>query len=178
MDKLHHFGVKIGYPDHWRDYSALVIKRDDLLGDIQRAAAFEWNRQLKRIDQPVDKTEWGMSPPTVNAYNNPQGNEIVFPAAIMQPPFFDPNAPATLPALAAAANNPTSGIRVNAITAMQAIGSMQAVPLLIPLVKHKNDAVEQAAITALQALTKQNFHDEINQWKAWWTTYKGASHPG
>jgi len=92
LNKLHHFGVKIGYPDHWRDYSALVIKRDDLLGDIQRAAEFDWNRQLKRIDQPVDRTEWGMTPPTVNAYNNPQGNEIVFPAAIMQPPFFDPNA--------------------------------------------------------------------------------------
>ncbi len=90
--KLHHFGVKIGYPDHWRDYSAMVIKRDDLIGDIHRANMFEWNRQLVRIDQPVDKTEWGMSPPTVNAYNNFQGNEIVFPAAIMQPPFFDPNA--------------------------------------------------------------------------------------
>jgi putative endopeptidase len=90
--KLHHFGVKIGYPDHWRDYSSLVIKRDDLLGDIKRANVFEFNRQLVRIDQPVDKTEWGMTPPTVNAYNNFQGNEIVFPAAIMQPPFFDPNA--------------------------------------------------------------------------------------
>ncbi len=92
LDKLHHFGVKIGYPDHWRDYSALVIKRDDLLGDIQRGQAFKWNRDLVRIDQPVDKTEWGMTPPTVNAYNNPQFNEIVFPAAIMQPPFFDRNA--------------------------------------------------------------------------------------
>jgi putative endopeptidase len=90
--KLHAFRVKIGYPDTWRDYSALVIKRDDLLGDVQRAAEFEWNRELNRIDQPVDKAEWGMSPPTVNAYNNPQGNEIVFPAAILQPPFFDPNA--------------------------------------------------------------------------------------
>ncbi len=90
--KLHHFGVKIGYPDHWRDYSAYVVKRDDLLGDIQRGGLFEWNRQLRRLDLPVDKTEWGMTPPTVNAYNNPQGNEIVFPAAIMQPPFFDANA--------------------------------------------------------------------------------------
>jgi putative endopeptidase len=90
--KLHHFGVKIGYPDHWRDYSALVIKRDDLIGDVQRANVFEWNRELVRIDQPVDKTEWGMTPPTVNAYNNPFFNEIVFPAAILQPPFFDPNA--------------------------------------------------------------------------------------
>ncbi|HEX3653254.1 MAG TPA: M13 family metallopeptidase [Rhizomicrobium sp.] len=90
--KLHHFGVKIGYPDHWRDYTALVVKRDDLVGDVQRAGAFEWNRQLTRIDQPVDKTEWGMTPPTVNAYDNPFFNEIVFPAAILQPPFFDPNA--------------------------------------------------------------------------------------
>jgi putative endopeptidase len=90
--KLHHFGVKVGYPDHWRDYSTLVIKRDDLLGDVQRAQVFEWRRELVRVDQPVDKTEWGMTPPTVNAYNNPQGNEIVFPAAIMQPPFFDANA--------------------------------------------------------------------------------------
>ncbi|HTV70364.1 MAG TPA: M13 family metallopeptidase [Rhizobiaceae bacterium] len=90
--KLHHYTIKIGYPDHWRDYSALVIKRDDLLGDIKRANLFEFNRQLVRIDQPVDKTEWGMSPPTVNAYYNPQANEIVFPAAILQPPFFDPNA--------------------------------------------------------------------------------------
>jgi putative endopeptidase len=90
--KLHHFGVKIGYPDKWRDYSALEIKRDDLLGNIKRANLFEFHRQLVRIDQPVDKTEWGMTPPTVNAYNNFQGNEIVFPAAIMQPPFFDPNA--------------------------------------------------------------------------------------
>jgi putative endopeptidase len=92
LNKLHHFGVKIGYPDHWRDYSALVIKRDDLLGDAQRGGEFEWNRELVRLDNPVDKTEWGMTPPTVNAYNDFQANEIVFPAAIMQPPFFDPNA--------------------------------------------------------------------------------------
>jgi putative endopeptidase len=91
-DKIHKFTIKIGYPDKWRDYSALVIKHGDLLGNIQRANEFEWNRQSKRIDQPTDKTEWGMSPPTVNAYNNSQWNEIVFPAAIMQPPFFDPNA--------------------------------------------------------------------------------------
>jgi len=91
-DKIHKFTIKIGYPDHWRDYSALEIKRDDLLGNIERGNMFEWNRQSKRIDKPTDKTEWGMSPPTVNAYNNSQWNEIVFPAAIMQPPFFDPNA--------------------------------------------------------------------------------------
>jgi putative endopeptidase len=88
-DKIRKFTIKIGYPDKWRDYSALVIKRDDLLGDVKRANLFEWNRQSKRINQPTDKTEWGMSPPTVNAYNNSQWNEIVFPAAIMQPPFFD-----------------------------------------------------------------------------------------
>ena len=91
-DKIHKFTIKIGYPDHWRDYSALEIKRDDLLGNIERGNMFEWNRQSRRIDKPTDKTEWGMSPPTVNAYNNSQWNEIVFPAAIMQPPFFDPNA--------------------------------------------------------------------------------------
>ena len=91
-EKIRKFTVKIGYPDHWRDYSALEIKRDDLIGNIHRANQFEWNRQAKRIDEPTDKTEWGMSPPTVNAYNNSQWNEIVFPAAIMQPPFFDPNA--------------------------------------------------------------------------------------
>jgi putative endopeptidase len=91
-DKIHKFTIKIGYPDKWRDYSALVIKRDDLLGDVQRANVFEWNRESRRIDEPTDKTEWGMSPPTVNAYNNSQWNEIVFPAAIMQPPFFDFNA--------------------------------------------------------------------------------------
>jgi putative endopeptidase len=92
LDKLHRFQVKIGYPDHWRDYSAFEVKRDDLIGDIHRGEVFEWNRNLVRLDQPVDKTEWGMSPPTVNAYNNFQFNEIVFPAAILQPPFFDPNA--------------------------------------------------------------------------------------
>ncbi len=91
-EKIHKFTIKIGYPDKWRDYSALVIKKGDLIGNIQRASKFEWNRQSRRIDQPTDKTEWGMSPPTVNAYNNSQWNEIVFPAAIMQPPFFDPNA--------------------------------------------------------------------------------------
>jgi putative endopeptidase len=92
LEKLHKFTVKVGYPDHWRDYSKLVIDRNDLIGSVQNAAEFEWNRNLVRLDDPVDKSEWGMSPPTVNAYNNFQWNEIVFPAAIMQPPFFDPNA--------------------------------------------------------------------------------------
>lgn len=92
LEKIHEFTPKIGYPSHWRDYSAYVVKRDDLIGDIQRATVFEWNREVKRINQPVDKTEWGMTPPTINAYYNPSFNEIVFPAAILQAPFFDPNA--------------------------------------------------------------------------------------
>jgi putative endopeptidase len=92
LEKIHAFTPKIGYPDHWRDYSAYVVKRDDLIGDIRRGALFEWNRELKRLDDPVDKTEWGMTPPTINAYYNPSFNEIVFPAAILQPPFFDAGA--------------------------------------------------------------------------------------
>ncbi|MGA0602622.1 M13 family metallopeptidase [Caulobacter sp. KR2-114] len=92
LEKLSKFGVKIGYPNKWRDYSALTVTADDLYGDVRRSAAFEWNRQVKRLYQPVDKSEWGMTPQTVNAYYSPTENEIVFPAAILQPPFFDPNA--------------------------------------------------------------------------------------
>ena len=92
LEKIGEFTPKIGYPTHWRDYAAYDVKRGDLIGDIQRGALFEWNRQLARINQPVDKTEWGMTPPTINAYYNPAFNEIVFPAAILQPPFFDPKA--------------------------------------------------------------------------------------
>ena len=92
LEKIHQFTPKIGYPDHWRDYSAYDVKRDDLIGNIQRATVFEWNRDVNRINRPVDKTEWGMSPPTINAYYNASFNEIVFPAAILQAPFFDPNA--------------------------------------------------------------------------------------
>jgi putative endopeptidase len=92
LEKIGEFTPKIGYPTHWRDYSAYEVKRGDLIGDIQRGALFEWNRELSRINQPVDKTEWGMTPPTINAYYNPAFNEIVFPAAILQPPFFDPKA--------------------------------------------------------------------------------------
>jgi len=84
--------VKIGYPVKWRDYSALRISDDDLVGDAVRAAAFEWARQVRRLNGPVDETEWLMTPQTVNAYYNPTKNEIVFPAAILQPPFFDPAA--------------------------------------------------------------------------------------
>lgn len=92
LDKLHKISTKIGYPDEWRDYSKLEIKADDLLGNMQRSAAFEHHRQLDRLHKPVDRKEWGMTPQTVNAYYNPSMNEIVFPAAILQPPFFDAKA--------------------------------------------------------------------------------------
>jgi putative endopeptidase len=92
LDKLHHFTPHVGYPDKWRDYSGLVIKRDDLTGDIERSNAFEWHYRLDRIDQPVDRNEWNMTPPTINAYYTPVLNSIFFPAAILQAPFFDPNA--------------------------------------------------------------------------------------
>ncbi len=87
--KLAAFGVKIGYPGKWRDYSTVKIARDDYLGNVLRVDAFEVARRLARIGQAVDRTEWGMTPPTVNAYYNPPNNEIVFPAGILQPPFFD-----------------------------------------------------------------------------------------
>jgi endothelin-converting enzyme/putative endopeptidase len=80
---------KIGYPDKWRDYSKLQVERGDLLGNVLRAGEFESNRQLEKIGKPVDKMEWGMTPPTVNAYYNGSNNEIVFPAGILQSPFFD-----------------------------------------------------------------------------------------
>ncbi|MGH6872898.1 MAG: M13 family metallopeptidase [Rhizomicrobium sp.] len=92
LEKLHQFTPHVGYPDKWRDYSGLVIKRDDLVGDVERSRAFEWHYRLDRIDQPVDRNEWGMTPPTINAYYTPVFNSIFFPAAILQPPFFDPNA--------------------------------------------------------------------------------------
>jgi putative endopeptidase len=92
--KLAAFTVKIAYPDKWRDYSALKVSAGDLAGDIRDFARFEWQRRLKRLDQPVDRAEWGMTPQTVNAYYNPSKNEIVFPAAILAPPYFDPNADA------------------------------------------------------------------------------------
>jgi predicted metalloendopeptidase len=80
---------KIGYPDHWRDYGALKISRDDLLGNVVRAKGFEYRRNLAKLGKPVDHSEWGMRPQTVNASYNPTRNEITFPAAILQPPFFD-----------------------------------------------------------------------------------------
>ncbi len=90
--KMSKFGVKIGYPDKWRSYDGLELKPDDLYGNVERSAAFEWDYKRGKIGKPVDPLEWGMTPQTVNAYYNPPRNEIVFPAAILQAPFFDPNA--------------------------------------------------------------------------------------
>ena len=87
--KLDAITDKIGYPSHWRDYSSVVVKRDDLLGNVQRADWFEEKRDLDKLGKPVDPTEWGMTPPTVNAYYNPPQNNINFPAGILQPPFYD-----------------------------------------------------------------------------------------
>ena len=87
--KLQAIRNKIGYPDVWRDYSSVVIKRDDLLGNVTRATEFESKRQIAKINKPLDRKEWGMTPPEVNAYYSPSYNEIVFPAGILQPPFFD-----------------------------------------------------------------------------------------
>jgi putative endopeptidase len=92
LEKVASFTVKIAYPDKWRDYSKLEVKADDLLGNEERGAQFNWNRNLVRLDDRVDRGEWGMTPQTVNAYYNESWNEIVFPAGILQPPFFDPNA--------------------------------------------------------------------------------------
>jgi endothelin-converting enzyme/putative endopeptidase len=87
--KLHAVTNKIGYPDRWRDYGTLEIVRGDALGNSQRSNTFEFRRQLARIGRPADKSEWGMTPPTVNAYYHPLQNNINFPAGILQPPFFD-----------------------------------------------------------------------------------------
>ena len=92
LDKLSKFTPKIGYPDNWEDYSRLEIVEDDLVGNMQRSALFVYEKNLARQGGPVDKSEWAMTPQTVNAYYNPPLNEIVFPAAILQPPFFDLNA--------------------------------------------------------------------------------------
>ncbi|RPE81932.1 M13 family metallopeptidase [Vulcaniibacterium tengchongense] len=90
--KLENFGLKIGYPEKWRDYSGLRIANGDVFGNAERARRFEWDYRRARIGKPVDELEWGMTPQTVNAYYNSVKNEIVFPAAILQPPFFDPDA--------------------------------------------------------------------------------------
>ncbi|MGH8277930.1 MAG: M13-type metalloendopeptidase, partial [Steroidobacteraceae bacterium] len=92
LQKLAAFHPKIGYPDRWRDYSALSVVKGDAFGNATRGAVFEWNRRVKRMGGPTDRGEWGMTPQTINAYYNATFNEVVFPAAILQPPFFDPNA--------------------------------------------------------------------------------------
>jgi putative endopeptidase len=92
LAKIHTFNPKVGYPDSWRDYSALAIRRGDVVGDVRNARVFEWQRRLRRLDGRVDRAEWSMTPPTNNAYYNSTLNEIVFPAGILQPPYFDPNA--------------------------------------------------------------------------------------
>ncbi|MGV7211109.1 M13 family metallopeptidase [Oxalobacteraceae bacterium A2-2] len=90
--KLAKFTTKIGYPNKWRDYSALEIRRDDLAGNVLRARDFAYQKELDKLGKPIDRDEWGMTPQTINAYYNPEMNEIVFPAAILQPPFFDAEA--------------------------------------------------------------------------------------
>ncbi|WP_374536151.1 M13 family metallopeptidase [Chitinimonas taiwanensis] len=90
-EKLGKYAVKIGYPERWRDYSGLVVRADDAVGNLQRGAEFDHHYVMGRLNQPVDRSEWGMTPQTVNAYYNPSLNEIVFPAAYLQPPYFDPS---------------------------------------------------------------------------------------
>jgi len=87
--KLAKFNPKIGYPNKWRDYSKLAIKKDDLVGNVMRTATFAYNRNINKLGKPIDREEWGMTPQTINAYYNSRLNEIVFPAAILQPPFFN-----------------------------------------------------------------------------------------
>jgi endothelin-converting enzyme/putative endopeptidase len=94
LAKLHGMANKIGYPDKWRDYTKLEIVRGDELGNVERSRKFEFDRQLAKIGKPVDRGEWGMTPPTVNAYYDPQMNDINFPAGVLQPPAFDPNSDA------------------------------------------------------------------------------------
>lgn len=90
LNKLDHFAIQVGYPKKWWDYSKLDIRKGDVYGNAVRGVAFNWQHDLDKLDKPVDRDEWGMTPQTVNAYNDPTMNEIVFPAAILQPPFFDP----------------------------------------------------------------------------------------
>ena len=92
QEKLSKLRVKIGYPAKWRDYGALTLTADDLYGNAMRTQAFAWDYLVKRLNQPVDKEEWGRTPQTVNAEYSPNGNELTFPAGILQPPFFDPKA--------------------------------------------------------------------------------------
>jgi putative endopeptidase len=92
LAKLAAFTPKIGYPDKWRDYSNFSPDRGPFLTNLMRGRLFEFQRDINKIGKPLDRTEWGMTPPTVNAYYNAGRNEIVFPAGILQPPFFDPKA--------------------------------------------------------------------------------------
>ncbi len=89
LKKLARFTAKIGYPDEWKDYSALEISPDDLIGNYARSNEVEYNREISKLGKPIDRGEWFMTPQTVNAYYNPPMNEVVFPAAILQPPFFN-----------------------------------------------------------------------------------------
>jgi putative endopeptidase len=90
LEKLHLIANKVGYPERWRDYGPVEVRPDDFFGDVTRATVFESQRELQKIGKPVDRGEWGMTPPTVNAYYNPQMNDINFPAGVLQPPLFDP----------------------------------------------------------------------------------------
>jgi putative endopeptidase len=92
LDKLAKMDVMVGYPDKWRDYSGLKIDAADLYGNVQRSGRFEWAYQLSDLDKPVDRKKWALTPQTVDAYNGGLENKIVFPAGILQPPFFDPKA--------------------------------------------------------------------------------------
>ncbi len=96
QEKLAKFNPKIGYPDKWKDYSSLKVDKNDLIGTIKSARLWNWNDDVKKLGGPIDRNEWGMTPQTVNAYYNSGLNEIVFPAAILQAPFFDPNADAAV----------------------------------------------------------------------------------
>ena len=89
LNKLHSIRNKIGYPDKWRDYSSVKIVRDDFYGNAERATEFEAHREFNKVGKPVDRTEWDMTPPTVNAYYDPQMNDINFPAGVLQPPLYD-----------------------------------------------------------------------------------------
>ena len=92
QEKLAKFTTKIAYPNHWRDYSKLEVSKDDLVGNVLRSRQFEYNKDLAKLGKPIDREEWGMTPQTVNAYYNPEMNEIVFPASILQAPFFNADA--------------------------------------------------------------------------------------
>jgi endothelin-converting enzyme/putative endopeptidase len=90
LEKLAKFNPKIAYPDKWRDYSTLTIERNDYYGNVERSHVFSEKRDWAKVGKPVDRTEWGMTPPTVNAYYDPQMNDINFPAGVLQPPLYDP----------------------------------------------------------------------------------------